>query len=195
MTRADALAVLHAQRVADEHVILAVRGYYLRSMGDPEHNDRGMYDDAAAVVTPQSFATYNFNTDPSRYRAATDERKGMAVLAPGIYRYTLGTHGLSKPKSQQYQAMVQAGEVKVIRDGGMIDVGYFGVNIHHGGDTTTSSEGCQTIPPGRQFDQFMQVMRGIIPSKAKYIRYCLVTVEEFEHCLAVAAINRKGSEG
>jgi hypothetical protein len=189
MTRADAETVLRAIGCRDGHAILSVRGYYLRTMGDPARNDRGIYDDAIAVVLPESFATYNANTDPSRYRKATAERKGMAVLAPGIYKYTLGIHGLSKPKAQQYQAMVQAGEVKVIRDGGMIDVGYFGINIHHGGETTTSSEGCQTIPPGRQFEQFMQVMRSIIPGRQKWIHYCLVTVEDYEHHLAVAAIN------
>ncbi|MBL0317209.1 MAG: hypothetical protein IPP69_16150 [Flavobacteriales bacterium] len=39
--------------------------------------------------------------------------------------------------------------MKIIRDGEtrVQEGSNFGINIHRGGRTTTSSEGCQTIPP------------------------------------------------
>jgi lysozyme len=176
MTREQAERVAMARGVASLPVLIGIRGYYLRTMGDPTKNDRGIYDDAIALLTPNSFATYNANTDPSRSRPATADRKGMAVLLPGLYRYRLGIHGLSRPKSQQYEALVQAGPVTVDRDGGKAETGMFGINIHRGGETGTSSEGCQTIPPN-QWDLFLRSIRGAIGRGV--IPYLLITVQEF----------------
>ena len=90
--------LLATLRDEDRVLLLGVRGYYKRSMGNPAENDRGIYDDALILWNNGTIATWNFNTDPSRYRAATAERKGMAVLEPGRWLYKLGTHGLSRPK-------------------------------------------------------------------------------------------------
>jgi lysozyme len=130
-------------------VLLGLRGYYRDSMGERGANDRGIYDDAIVVISPNVYATFNANTDPSIYR------KAIAVLKPGTWKYRLGTHGLSKPKNKQYVALVQADVVKVLRDtdanastdASYEETGYFGINIHRGGYTTTSSLGCQTIFP------------------------------------------------
>lgn len=137
--------------IRDAVALLAVRAYYLRSMGDPDANDRGLYDDAIFLVSPSAYMAFNANTDPSIQRA------GVAVLSPGVWRYTPGTHGLSKPRAQRYRALVQADEVTVIRDGRGPDTGMFGINIHRGGTNTTSSLGCQTIPPA-QWPAFMPLV-------------------------------------
>lgn len=121
--------------------LLGVRGYYRDTMGAPGKNDRGIYDDAIILRSPTTHAAFNANTDPS----AT--RKHIAVLKAGVWMYRIGTHGLSRPKAQQYTALVQAGEVTVIRDQEGPDTGYFGINIHRGGYGGTSSLGCQTIFP------------------------------------------------
>lgn len=176
---AERVSRVLAQLGDQEPIILfGVRGYYKRTMGDPEKNDRGIYDDAMVLINKGSIATWNANTDPSGYRDATKARKGMAVLEPGKYLYKVGIHGLSRPKDKQYLALVQASPVTVLRDGGKLESGWFGINIHRGGNTTTSSEGCQTIPPGRQWDQFFSTVRNLIFSGT--IAYRLIEVETWE---------------
>ena len=127
-----------------EVTVLGFRGYY---HVDEDDNERGKYDDAVAIVGPEHWSTYNYNTDPSAHR------QGIATLTAGDWRYKPGIHGLSKPKAHQYAAFVQAGPVQVRRDQGATESGYFGINIHRGGATGTSSLGCQTLPPA-QWDAF-----------------------------------------
>lgn len=129
-------------------ILLGLRGYFRDSMGKPGKNDRGIYDDAAFWVELDSgrIHQYNFNTDPSAYKKGigTGAQKGMAMLKPGCWDYQMGIH-------KGYQAFVQADEVVVIRDGtpDYEDKGWFGINIHRGGVNSTSSLGCQTIPPAQ----------------------------------------------
>lgn len=122
--------------------ILGVRGYYRDSMGKVGVNDLDLYDDALFVVSPNAVVAFNANTDPSVVR------DNVATLHPGVYRYRLGIHGLSKPKAKQYEALVQADSVWVRRSGrdGLFSVPST-INIHRGSYTTTSSLGCQTIYP------------------------------------------------
>lgn len=135
-------------------LIIGLRGYYRDTMGEPGVNDRMIYDDAICIVTPNVHANFNGNTDPNGYRPGhgTGAAKGMATLKPGfwpVYRFDL--------HRGQYLALCQrAGEVTVIRDGhpSYEDTGEFGINIHRGGATSTSSLGCQTIPPS-QWDGFI----------------------------------------
>jgi lysozyme len=139
---ADAVSKLLAHHGVTEAVaMLGVRGYYRDTMGVPGENDRGIYDDAIFIQAPAVTAAFNANTDPSRHR------QGIASLRCGTWRYRIGIHGLSKPRKDQYVALVQAAPVTVDRDNAAAETGWFGINIHRGGFGTTSSLGCQTIYP------------------------------------------------
>lgn len=126
-------------------VIVGIRGYYMKSMGEAAKNDRGIYDDAIFIKTPDGIYAYNGNTDPSNVRmgTGTGTKKGMATLKPGTYyAHRVGLH------NGKYIALVQrAANVTVIRDGEppYEDTGMFGINIHMGYFNSTGSEGCQTI--------------------------------------------------
>lgn len=153
--------ILKHRKNYERVVVIALRGYYLDSMGKRGENDRGIYDDAIFVCETDGQGhiagayRFNANTDPSI------SRKGIAVLRTGTWRYKPGIHNISKPKNRQYPAFVQDRKVTVDRDGGASETAYLGINIHKGGRTTTSSEGCQTIHPD-QWDAFYSKVIGLL---------------------------------
>ena len=172
MGRHAAEQLLFSAGVTSEVALLGRRGYYRNTMGDPATNDRGIYDDAIFLLTPAAFVSFNANCDPSRFHP------GIAVLKAGVWRYRLGVHGLTRDKARQYQALVQAAPVTVRRDSDAAaepreETGWFGINIHCGGYSSTSSLGCQTIYPG-QWDSFIALVKSEMQRfDAREIAYCL----------------------
>lgn len=151
-------------------ILVGLRGYYKKSFGNPDTNDIGVYDDALCIISDKVFATYNFNTDPSR------QYPGIATLKSGeMYLYSKGIHGMhhlnlkDKHDANLYQQLLetkkdvpelpltywafrQYGNVTVIRNGIPVTDSpqrRFYIDIHRGGVNTTSSEGCQTVPPSQ----------------------------------------------
>lgn len=140
-------------------IIVGLPGYYLNSIGESGKNDRGVYDDAGFIVTPDLFAAFNFNTDPSSYRKGygLGETKGIARVKPGAYYcWKLDLH------KGKYIALCQRrGKITVIRDGinGEYEQTseYLGINNHKGGINTTASLGCWTVPP-EQWDEYINTV-------------------------------------
>lgn len=137
--------------VTSPAAILGMRGYYSNTFA-PAGNNVGVYDDALFVVSPNTHTSFNANVDPSRLKT------GVARLKSGVWYYRLGTHNISKEKSRQYPALVQAAPVTVFRHEKGDDTGWFGINIHRGGNSTTSSLGCVTLPPS-QWDAFYALVK------------------------------------
>lgn len=147
-------------RVKHPLIVVGIRGYYRDSMGAPNVNDRGIYDDAIFIHSPSVFAAYNGNTDPSTYRpghGTSESTRGMASLKPGAWF----VHQFALHKGKYMALCQRAGAVTVIRDGNppYEDTGDdFGINIHRGSYTKTSSEGCQTIHPD-QWESFIALAK------------------------------------
>lgn len=136
--------ILKANNVDQTKVaVVAIRGYYLDSMGKKGENDRMIYDDAHFIVWPDGISAYQGNTDPNGYRKGkgTGSEKGMACLKEGIHIFGTGLH---KGKL----AFRQCEPFTVIRDGNppYEDKGWHAIDWHTGGSTSTSSLGCQTNP-------------------------------------------------
>jgi lysozyme len=146
MTLQDALKELSAFGLDEYPVkVLGIRGYYKSTMGNPLKNDVGIYDDAMFIISPDMYASFNANTDPSV------TRQGIATLvAPQVVFYKVGIHGISGKNPREAFRQASFG-IQVVRDGkdGIVKdspASPFWINIHDGGMNTTSSEGCQTIP-------------------------------------------------
>lgn len=167
------LNILGLLGVTEKCALLGVRGYFRDSQGKPGVNDREIYDDALFLVGPNGyFRSFNFNCDPNGFRKGhgTGSSHGMASLKPGVYRVHIrDIHGGSVP----HRALCERrGKVTVYRDADASvpadkilhldgfkvyeDTGNFGINIHRGGANSTSSLGCQTVPPSQWAEFFGQ---------------------------------------
>lgn len=96
----------------------------------------------------------NFTTDPGYYFLKTKllNPKGCAVLCEGqhLRMFTIGKH------NNKYEALVQYTPVSVYRDSNkdnildtnLVDKGIFGINLHHGYNSSivfNNSAGCQVL--------------------------------------------------
>jgi len=169
--RQDTERQLKSAGVSDPVCLVGIRGYFRDTMGAKGKNDRGIYDDAIILVSPNVHAAFNANVDPSRYGKNPKVGKGYASLKPGVWRYRMGKHGIRS--GNPYKALVQAAPVTVSRDGGNDETGWFGINIHRGGLTRTNSEGCQTLPPA-QWPAFIALVDSELKrNNAKTVSYVL----------------------
>lgn len=147
-TREEVEKIIAASGVVSDVVIVGVRGYYRNSMGKPGANDRGIYDDAIFVVSPEAFAAFNANCDPSIFK------KDIATLKPGVYQCVKWKH---------HGKVVVCDALQIVRDVLTRDgetgefVGRHGINFHYGSDGATWSEGCQTVPKS-QFQAFITLV-------------------------------------
>jgi len=149
-SKEKSLSMIKKAGITSSVVLLGIRGYYSETF-PPAGNQRGIYDDAIFVVSPEAYASYNANVDPSRYR------KGIATLVPGVHLYRKGKHGISKgPGYDALRPATKDEALPVYRDGEGISIGY-NINIHRGGYNTTSSLGCQTIYP-TQYHSFISLV-------------------------------------
>lgn len=138
----------------EKHVIVvAIRGKKL-DLGQKGENDRRIYDDAHYLTTPQKMLSFDGNTDPNGFRkgSGTGDNKGMACLDEGVWFFGRGPHK-GRP------AFRQACPFRVIRDGNppYVDTGYHAINWHDGGESSTSSLGCQTNRPS-DFKKILEFM-------------------------------------
>lgn len=198
MTRADLEAIALRHGMTAKFYIVGIRGYYEDTMGAARRNDRGIYDDALFLISPDHFATFNGNTDPSRVRkgSGTGASKGMAKLKAGLWNaYRFGIHKAGTPTA--HEALRQAAaQVTVTRDGingDYEDTGWFWINIHRGGINTTSSEGCQTIHPS-QWAEFIAAAHREAQEyfgagwRGATVPYLLVEQDELDAAVATAAV-------
>ena len=113
-------------------------------MGKKGVGDYNIYDGALAVVAPDEYYTFNFNTDPSVVRKKVKGKmKNLARLIPEVYKYYRGKH---KNKYKALRMYPEGVKVECTRAGEPSMCSY--INLHKGG-VTTWSEGCQTIPSGQ----------------------------------------------
>lgn len=150
--------------------VVGVRGYYRDTMGKTGANDRNLYDDAIFVVAGDLFASFNANTDPSKYS------QGIATLVPGVHWYRPGNHGISRPGGgyPAFRPATPDEALPVMRDGKAGKSDGIAINIHRGGYKTTSSAGCQTIHPD-QWDGFHALItKALAKAGVKKFPYILI---------------------
>jgi hypothetical protein len=114
------------------------------------------------------FHSWPATTDPgTKGILETTNKSGIARLVEGQYR---GSHTIRLHQGK-YEALGQAKNVKVYRDANRdmkydeskIEVGVFGINIHHAGVDSTYvndwSMGCQVFKKTKDFEEFMAICR------------------------------------
>jgi hypothetical protein len=131
--------------------VCAVRGLFSRTIA-PEGNNLQAYDDAIAVIRPVTggtpvVTTWNANTDPSRYGWNKNAGKYMARLQPGLWWFRERLHGGRYRAFGQSNSPVTVDRVDATGAVRETETGCFGIDLHPGGHNSTSSEGCQTVPP------------------------------------------------
>jgi lysozyme len=183
LTKEQAIGYLSAFNLTEYPVkLLGIRGYYKDTMGKPDTNEVGIYDDAQFIMSGAIFMPFNGNVDPSKNgdKIATLKAHGrinpdgsITVANPEPYLYKIGMHNMKAP----YEALRQFGRITVIRGGkeetDTAAAPYY-IDIHKGGFGTTSSLGCQTIPPAQWPEYLTNVKQQLKKFNQVIIPYILL---------------------
>ena len=152
--------------------------------------------DKMIIVDPNApndkVASYQITTSPSvAYYGdvkRTMNKDGVAIMQPGVTKYTIGTHRKGTPT--QHEALVQAGDMAIERfkvgsteldkyNPGNPDKGSeYGINIHRSSQELGVcvgpwSAGCQVFANGTDFTNFMSKMKGATANGNSFL-YALV---------------------
>ena len=135
----------------DKVVCVWIRGYFLDSLGKKDVNDYNVYDDAACVISPDYYKTFNANTDPS-FVKNPKTGKVLGKLKLGVYPFYKGKH---KNQYDAFRAYPEGVILPCTRDGKPSTCQL--VNGHYGGENPNSwyvtwSEACLTIPKSQFVD-------------------------------------------
>jgi len=168
--------------------VLAVRGYWEKSMGNPSRNDVGIFDDAFFLITPDGFYPERANTDPSKVGWNPGVGKPFFMLDPGVWYFYPGPHKGVTPAFRQADDAAVAKRLGIGNEGKFTGVRMWGwedsrnyketghqqVNIHPGGQENTSSWACQTLPAGRAKAWLQRGWDELKKHKMKTLPYILV---------------------
>lgn len=170
-----------------ERYLVGVRAYRRDTMGKPGVNDLGIWDDAIFYVSPDKYLAENGNTDPSRDGWNAGAGKPMAVLNAGVWPFRRGPHRGKTPALRQ-MTIEEAQRRGIPGDGrfsvtrtyaagdkrNYLEAGYYAINMHPGGYSSTSSEGCQTLPAARARNFLQKVWDDTLAAKMDHVWYLLV---------------------
>ncbi len=169
---ADLTAVMERYELnRDKASLIFIRGYYLDSLGKRGENDFNCYDDAAFLISPGGFESFNANTDPS---FVIKKGKALAKLNPGKYEYYKGKH---KGKYDALRPYPEGRAMPCTRNG--VQSIAHATNIHKGGITpgssgVTWSEGCLTIPPMQYLEFISRTYAAMTKCGQKTIEVVLI---------------------
>lgn len=159
----------------------------------PGNTVTNLFDDKLTVTYKENgvvkFHEWTITTDPGKYfmQVKLGNPKGTAKLKSGQYRgvYQIGMH------NGKYEALVQTGgKVTAWRDGDKdaiydeekTETGYFGINIHKAGKSSSKvdnwSAGCQVFKNEADFNEFMEIVRKARKLWGNKFTYTLIDLDE-----------------
>jgi len=170
----------YADKITTKLVIVGVRGYYSKSMGNTAGNDKNVYDDAIIVIGDGVYQTFNANTDPSFVKKGG---RSLAMLNTGVYQFYKGRH---KGQYNALRAYPEGVVLNCTRDGEPSTCS--AINIHKGGINPNASDkvwsaGCQTLPMN-QWQGFIELVYAqMLKHGEKTVTYILIDNEELQTIL------------
>lgn len=160
-----------------------------------ENADPNSFDDQLWVFWKYqnrwTLRKYKITTDPGLTWLQTPGRKeGTAILKEGQYKES---HRYGKHRGQ-YDALVQASPVTVVRDfnrdnkldfsSGKTQTGLFGINIHRANEKVESkfvnkwSAGCQVFANPNEYQEFLKLCRLFLAEWGETFTYTLIRQKE-----------------